>query len=382
MSLNWKSLSPHRPVAPGDPTYVDRPEGGGQRIADLVRSGQSTVLLAGPLGVGKSTELAQAARLLQPDRVSCLVHLGLDRAENMRVITADQVLLRVAGRLATVAIQVLGLDLSADLRAGLVSRGVLSPDLLTAAPGGAIHASPAAFARATLMEVRRLSRQGAVTLLIDGLEKTPEEPSRVVFDALAELPEFAELVLVVPYRAAYGPGAAEVVRPGERLVAVRPVAVVGEPGAAGRAFLSGIVERRLGLSPGAFDDGLGPGVSPAVAAGVREAIHWSDGIPRLFLQLLVDAAAHARLDRGAEWPEVGDVRAAVREQVETTRRLLLPGDSQAIVAGAGSDGRELDLDRKLRLLQNGLLVERVSGGVPVLHMHPFVAVVLGERDRV
>ena len=92
MAVDWKKLAPHRPIDAGDPLYVDRPEQGAKRIADLIRSGQSTLLLVGPVGIGKSTELSQAARLLQGDRAAFLVQL--DRLENMHRITGDQVLLR------------------------------------------------------------------------------------------------------------------------------------------------------------------------------------------------------------------------------------------------------------------------------------------------
>ncbi len=98
MDPDWKALMPHRPLDPGDAAYVDRPADGGRAIADLVIAGKSTVLVAGPVGVGKSTELAAAAQGLQADRVVCLA--PLDRWENMRRITAERALLRIAGTLA------------------------------------------------------------------------------------------------------------------------------------------------------------------------------------------------------------------------------------------------------------------------------------------
>lgn len=390
MAVNWKSLVPHRPVQPGDPLYIDRPDVGSRRIADLVRSGQSTILVAGPLGIGKSTELAQAARLLQSDRVACLVQLGLERSENMRRVTGDQVLLRIAGRLACLAIEDLGLDLSVVLREALVSRGVLAQEFLTVATGTQVHGSAAALAHATVEEVSRLSRQKVVTLLIDGLEKTPEEPVRLAFDALAELPESTEIVVVVPWHAAYGPNAQEVIRPGEKLVVLRPVEVEGAAGAPGRSFLAHILAQRLDLPVDVFDDvtsahrvalrhqriGLPP---ESVCDVVAAAATWSGGIPRTFLQLVADAASYAHLGRGAEWPDRADVDAAVRDQVESARRLLLPGDEDSLRRVDGTDGRELDLPRKLRLLQNGLLIEREANGGTMLRMHPFVRPLVADR---
>ena len=62
---DWRLLAPHRPLEPGDGVYVVRPAGGGDAIASWVAGGGSTVLVGGPTGVGKSTELARAAQVAQ-----------------------------------------------------------------------------------------------------------------------------------------------------------------------------------------------------------------------------------------------------------------------------------------------------------------------------
>lgn len=388
--MDWKALTPHRPVQPGDPLYVDRPDVGGKRIANLIRSRQATVLVAGPLGIGKSTELAQAARLLQADRVACLVQLGIERTENMRRVTSDQVLLGIAGRLAYLAIRHLGLDLSPDLREALISNGVLGEEFRSTPSGGQVPRSAGAIVHATINEVARRSRQKVVTLLVDGLEKTPEEPARLVFDALADLPEGTEIIVVIPWHAAYGPQAQEVVRPGEKLVVLRPVGVEGPSGAPGRAFLAQVLAERLHLPADVFFETLtaqrvalrhqGVRLPPeGVDRVVNTAATWSGGIPRTFLQLVADAASYAELERGAEWPAEPDLASAVRDQVESARRLLLPGDEEAIRRVEGTDGRELELSRKLRLLQNGLILEREVNGVTMLRMHPFVRPLVPEN---
>lgn len=383
MTVNWKALAPHRPVQPGDSRYVDRPETGATRIVDMVRSGQSTILVAGPLGIGKSTELAQAAEVLESDRVSCLVQLGVTRSENMRQITSDQALLRIAGNLASLAIGRLNLELSTELRHTLVHFGVLDRELLEGVTPGWTEGSARSIAHATIREVSRLSPHERVTLLIDGLEKTPEGPARIVFDALAELAEVVELVVVVPWHAAYGPNMLDVVRTGEKLMVLRPVEVETDSAMTGRSFLSTVLAKRLGLHVGVLDEGashlrsslraLGREVPPeAMPSVVSEAARWSGGIPRAFLQLMADAASYAYLDRGAQWPDPSDMAAAVHDQIESTRRLLLPGDERALRWVDGSDGRELALYRKLRLLQNGLLIECTIGGSTALRVHPFV----------
>ena len=169
MNPDWKALMPHRPLDPGDAAYIERIADSGRAIGDLLLAGKSTVLVAGPVGVGKSTELAAETLRLQAARVACFV--PLDRWEKMRRITPDQALLRIAGRLADVALRSLGLEHSHPLRDALAYRGVLTPDLAPVTTLGTFQGSPASLARATIEEVTRLSQQRRVAILIDGTEK-------------------------------------------------------------------------------------------------------------------------------------------------------------------------------------------------------------------
>ena len=100
MFPDWSQLAPHRPLGPGE-SYVERPDGASGRIAKWLQAGRLPLLVAGPVGVGNSTELARAVTHLLGARVVCLV--PLDRFEDMRRITADQVLLRVTRQLYDVA---------------------------------------------------------------------------------------------------------------------------------------------------------------------------------------------------------------------------------------------------------------------------------------
>ncbi|HSO00550.1 MAG TPA: hypothetical protein VLS89_19795, partial [Candidatus Nanopelagicales bacterium] len=183
MNTDWKALTPHRPLDPGSDVYVPPPSGGARDIADWILAGGSTVLLGGPAGVGKSTEMAQAATLLQAERFACLV--PLDRWENMRKLTPEQLLLRIAGRVAHLAIQGLKLPVSHDLRESLVLAGVLKDDSVALVQGGRFVPSAPSLIRHTLSEVSRLAAQQRITLLIDGLEKVPPGPGATdLFDAL------------------------------------------------------------------------------------------------------------------------------------------------------------------------------------------------------
>ncbi len=373
MNTDWKALTPHRPLDPGSAAYVTPPSRGAQDIADWVLAGGSTVLLGGPAGVGKSTEMAQAARLLQAERFACLV--PLDRWENMRKLTPEQLLLRIAGRLAYVAIQSLKLPVSIELRESLALAGVLKDDSVTPAQGGKFIPSAPSLIRHTLSEVSRLAAQRRITLLIDGLEKVPPGPgSTDLFDALSALPEDVDLVVVVPWHAAFGPRSDAVLRAGEKFMALRALEVEGDPGEPGRQFLLDLLAARFEIKA----EGLEPADALARRALVAEAARWSGGVPRMFLQLLADAGTYARLRSDASWPGQADLADAIADQEDSLRRVLLPGDTQAILDAEGTDGRELELDRKVRLMAHGVLLERVRNGRRVLEVHPLARAALKE----
>jgi len=367
MTTNWTSLMPHAPVRPGSNEYVKRPGGASEEITHWILAGRSPVLLGGPAGVGKSTELAHAAKLLQPDRVACLI--PLDRWENMRRIGPDELLQRIASRVAYVAKEMLNLSLSPEL----FEESQKKPS---------VHWSPPALVQLVLAEVARLSQQGRITLLLDGLEKVPEGAGSLeLFDALAALPDYVELVAVIPWHAAFGPRAETVIRPGERFVSARALEVDGKRGSDGREFLMEVLLRRLQLPDAALDPNSvvkslsrsldeERAIVAAKKSLVESAAVASGGIPRIFLQLMADAASYAKLRRAGNWPIDEDLTDACTDQVDTFRRLLLPGDADAARSAAGTDGRELDLSRKVRLMAHGILLERVRGQVPVLELHP------------
>lgn len=372
MQPDWTRLAPNVPLGPDDPAYVARP-GLGQRIPDWVQSGRSPVLVAGPVGVGKSTELAVAARALQSTRVACLV--PLDRLENMRRLSSEKALLRIAERLANIAVTDMALALDATLLNGLVEIGALP---LETVPRESVWLVPRSVEDVVLQLVREVSRlaRRPVTLLIDGLEKTDAATARAIFDALAPLSAEAELVVVVPWHAAYGPSAETVIGPGEKLFVIPLIDVEGDDGARGIAFFKRLTDKRLEIRPPMF-------VPDAFAQpdGVLDACAKAcGGIPRTFLQILADAAAHARITDGLSWPEEAHLAMAVNEQRDSFRRLLQPGDDRAIRLVDGTDGREMALDQKLRLLSHGLILERLENGEPVMRPHPIVRSLLKKEE--
>lgn len=361
-TIDWKALKPHVPLGPGDAQYVERSGSAGDEIAQWILADRSPLLVGGPAGVGKSTELARAAELLQPDRVACLVQV--DRFENMRKLTPDRMRLRIAQKVGYLAQGVLHLPLSQSLKTAL--------DKVNEELNGAAvtqEASPSVLLNVALTEIMRVSKQGKLTLLIDGLEKVPQgTESLELFEALGSIRDEVELVVVIPWHAAFGPQAEKVIRSGERFVAVRALDVDGPAG--GRAFLRKVLALRLKL-----DQPL----DEAAGLVMDEAIRWSGGLPRVFLQLMADAGSYAKLRRSDPWPTAEDLNDAVADQVDSFRRLLLPGDTDAIRAAAGTNGSELDLERKVRLMAHGILLERLRDGARVLEVNPLAQAAFGNR---
>jgi len=361
-TIDWKALKPHVPLGPGDAQYIERAGSAGAEIAQWILTDRSPLLVGGPAGVGKSTELARAAELLQPHRVACLVQI--DRFENMRNLTPDRLLRRIMQRLGYLAQSVLRLPLSPDLEKAFAAANEEWDPIPTL-----FSRSRVSSLNSALAEVLRVSKQRKLTLLIDGLEKVPQGPGSIeLFEALGSIREEVELVMVIPWHAAFGPQAESVIRSGERFVTVRPLEVDGLDGEPGRAFLNALLMRRLGLDRH---------LNEAEGLVCDDAIRWSGGVPRVFLQLMADAGSYAKLRGHAPWPLAEDLADAVADQVDGFHRLLLPGDAAAIRAVVGTTGTELELERKVRLMAHGVLLERLRGGVRILDVHPLAQAAFG-----
>jgi hypothetical protein len=358
---DWRLLAPHRPLSPGDGAYVARPTSGGDAIAQWVKAGGSTVLVSGPTGAGKSTELAQAAQALTSTRVACLVQV--DRMTNMHRLTADELMHLLARTVVLFASQQLRLPISEQLAASTV--GAVADGHVPRVPE-TFHSSGLSVARAAVAEIARRAQQGRVALLVDGLEKLlPGPGAREIFDALSQLPEAVDLIVVIPWHAAFGGGTEAILRGGERVHRVAALDTEGARAVAAEEFLARVLARRLRGS-----DTLPEPLAPLLS----RAFKFSGGIPRVFLQLVADAGTYARVKRGAEWPDDSDLSEAIVDQQDSFRRALLPGDTQAIIAVEGTDGRELDLERRVRLLAQGILLERGGheGRGGWLQVHPLV----------
>jgi hypothetical protein len=356
---HWNTkLAPHVPLVPGDAHFVQRSEATSVEIAQWVRVGQAPILVGGPAGAGKSTELAHATALLRSERATCLVQL--DRMENMRRLAPE----RMMQRLVLALTDVIEREFHASLSGGLAERVTGVRAALANLPYS-MTLPVATVVRSAAGELERAASR-PVALLIDGLEKCPPGPATLeLFDALATIADAAALVVVIPWHVAFGPaGGDEVVRAGERLLSTRALDVTApDPvGDHARASLRKMFCRRIGWEPTDLH-----GENRRVVDG---AVTHSGGIPRTFLQLMASAAGYAQIRGRVLFPSDDDLQSAIRDQQDSFRRLLLPNDVDAICQNEGTSGTELTLDQRIRLLAHGLLLERLRSDGPILEVHP------------
>jgi hypothetical protein len=343
---NWKNLTPHRPLDPGDFLYVPRPEGSGEALAARLRAGFGPLAVAGQMGCGKSTELAAAEVKLRAGRTTCTIcRIQMDRLFDMRKeIPVEEVQRALASAVFEVAHPLGKQNLTASVK---------PRDLLLAALRHVVGPGP----------------HEKPNLLIDGLEKCSEANARHVIRAILEFADDANLAIVVPTSMVLGPDAHDLLDAME-VFPVRAVLVDGGPQALaerGRAFFFDMALRRLG---GPLGD---------IAELVNRAAVSSGGVPRAFLQLLRDAKRYAALAERDE-PTLPDLEDAERDHAEHLERLLDQGDADALRAAADTTGRELDKSRRLRFLLHGLLLEYKADDRVFVRPAPLLARALAHRD--
>jgi hypothetical protein len=343
---DWSRLAPHRPLGVGDAWHIERPSSNGARLAAMVKARMGPIAVTGPVGCGKSTELAAAARVLHQDFVTVLV--PLDRLVDMRQLEDGVMFQQINSCIAQVATSVLDLRLSVD---------TLNPE-----QGISWLMRPDAMGRSAFLslvrEVGRKSHQGRVALLVDGLEKCPGEVARHALRSLLAVREEIELVVVVPLELVTGPEGYEILSE-LKVFPIRPVPVLRDDGVewrVGRTFLKEIFLRRMELK----------GVEQELESIVELAANASSGLPRTFLQLLRDAGGYAAIaDR--EWPRGEDLHAAVLDQKESLHRILRDGDLAVLESADGTEGLEVPVERRIRLLTQGLLLEYEINGRVIVH---------------
>lgn len=339
---NWKSLAPHRPLDGDDARHVLRPGGGGQRLAQLVQAGDRAIVVIGPVGSGKSTEVAHAAALLQHTHRPCLIRL--DRLLDMRRAREVEILRRIVTGVTD--------------RTPWQQRS-RTEELLAAAmdwPVSPPSPSPSASFSEVVDYLRAVVRdpaQSETVLILDGLEKAPDEVARALVQSLLDLSDDVRLILVLPPSLVLGPQGYEIASR-SRVFNLR---AIGFPERS--AFMRSILSQRLGLNGE---------LPPELAQLVPAAAKASGGVPRVFLQIMHDAATHAALG-GRELPNQADLDNAMLSQSENLALALRDGDAEILAGSRGTSGLEVPLERRLRFLAHGLLLEYDDGGGHV-HVEP------------
>lgn len=241
------------PLPEADARYVQRRDQLGQRLLNRVMvPSVARLLLAGPAGCGKSTELrriglAAASRYLV---VLCPCDRDLDLYRPTRRILLDYVLARVLEECST------GIKLSADIvrdvrrsigetrpSAYLSTMSAVFEKLLVSGAGEAPVDDD--FRAVTLARLCAELNQKSlpVLLLVDGLEKVPSDLlNEVVLDGFVRSPALAECqsLIVIPHWSVYGWRAQRLYEDTE----VFEIAVDEDPG-----FVAEVLERR---APGVF----------------------------------------------------------------------------------------------------------------------------------
>lgn len=363
----WNDLDPYRSLGCDDSRYVPRPAGEGSDIVAAIQAGMGggRIAVNGPAGVGKSTELAAAEQRLREKGEVCRV--VLDTMVDLQKL--DEGMLFAA----------LGNVLAPNSRAGKIL-AKLSQAAMASAPLFQSFASltpngecPSSAERIDAFRTLLLSlaEQGKTfTLLIDGLEKAPEPVVHRTLIALAEasMGTPTRLAIVLSPASVVGPQAHELLRLYKPLE-LRPIDFQGN---AGKQFFKLLVEKRIGVSIAKLAD--------PIRFAINEAIALSGGIPRVFLQLLQDAAGYAAL-AGRIDPVPKDVQQARADHMDSLRYLLIQGDVDAIRRATGTDGAELELERRARFLSHGLMLLQGRGRETRLIPHPLLKPLLEQRTK-
>jgi hypothetical protein len=351
MSNSWKNLTPHRPLDAGDPLYVPRPEGGGEELASLVKGGFNPIAVAGPMGCGKSTEIAAAAgKLREAGWVAVVVQL--DRLLDMHQFSEEGMFEQIIESIMDA------------LRATDVTRVTAAVLGVTNKPGQRPDRDR------LLLTIRSVTKQSNIAtglaIFVDGLEKSTTDKAEAAIRALLSFRDEANIIIVVPPSLVTGPAAYSFTSQVEKVFPVRPVwvlATVNPTTQPGWIFLQEMAWRRIAPQALGSDQEL----------IVAFALVQSGGVPRVFLQILRDALRYASLAERSVL-SIDDLLAASKDQTESLERLLGPGDIDALRAADGTSGSEVSpIERKLRFLVHGLLLEYKIGDSIVVHPAPLIA---------
>ena len=361
-TLPWSVLSDPSPLPPGDRRYVRRPWGSGDRLARLVISGLSPIAVTGPSGSGKSTEIHRAALALAEAGLHPFL-LHIDSLLSMDDPSPDLVVYVVAEAMLA---KVVADNLDAVPSRQLVADVAASDPRLARGPG--LRRDPADLLIQVNTEVCRILGVPRVALLIDGLDRAPIAVARAAVQGFLRVRDTLPIIVVVDPELTNGPASRDLLQR-YRVFALPAIPVdPGTPAAeAGQEFLWSLLGARLGAD-----------VPLEVAPLVRRAAERSGGVVRTFMSLLADAAGYAAIEE-QEGPTPAALDEAIRDRADNIRRLLRDGDLDALGGSAGTDGLEVDVDRRVRFLSAGLLLEYPAGEDTIVQPHPMLARLIANR---
>lgn len=364
---NWRAVKPHVPLVPGDPLYVERPAqlDEARKVVTFLRAGDGAHLLMGTAGVGKSTELARIKALMGEGAV--LIKLG--GALNVNNMSEVDVVVDVACAVAQLAAP--SVRSAVEAAARQARQQVLQKTTTTShfetselsVEGRLRNARHTAAAALVAAGRGCKDAHGGCFVLLDGLERARPEVAQAALDGLEPGLDDLSIVAVAPLALLWGGGVRDVWNGRAKPHPIRPIwNPAGNPD-----FFSKLLTVRLGCPVDPVND---------LVALAAEAC---GGVPRTFLQLMLDARTYGSALGREDWPAQEDLALAIADQRETLRHLLKPGDDQKLMANHNTDGRELIPDDRTRFLAHGFLLETDDAGAPRLRIHPLLkALVVGK----
>ncbi|MFT7519574.1 MAG: hypothetical protein ACI9MC_001716 [Kiritimatiellia bacterium] len=337
-------IEPFSPLDAHDPRYVTPPQPGGVRLADLLARSLSPIAVTGHAGLGKSTELRRSLADLPDNMPGILVNVAAP-------CNPEHVLYDIATSCVEYWVQhgpeqqpspFLVEDLRASDPSFSQGRGrTLKPDAICLAAldelVGAYDLGP--------HDVQR------IVLLVDGVDRLPADAARRVMLQLLKLRPFAAVAVVTSQGAVTGPNARQVLHH-YRVMAISPVDV-GDADVV--SFLCACAASHLGDQDQVSEELQ------------RIAAEHSGGVLRTMLSLVKDACSYADDQVDADALEL-----AIADQVERVRRLICDGDRDVLKAADGRDGLEVPVERKARLLDQGLLFEYGMAEATICRISPLV----------